>query len=512
MESNGEQSEASPVRERGRRQEGRHAHEHGPVPAVLQRSRFAHLLQREGVSCVFHSLHLRMVYGGAMLAELFRAFAGPRTADQVVASCAVSHPEPLVRRAVADLFHKGLLVAGADADSRAYWHQYHRALGQYRIQHVYVLPTSACNFQCTYCFVEDRGRRPAPCQMSRDTAEKALTAFARLTRESGHASITFYGGEPLLNPDTTFFALRLLRRLEAEGRFPESPRISVLTNGSLVDETAIRAFQETRPSVGVSIDGPQALHDAARVTTGGAGTFQAALRGYRMLQDAGIGPSVSCTLNALTLSHVDEIVDFVIDELKPAGMGFNLLLPQSGAGQVHRGFDHEAAVPQLIRAFERLRAAGIYEDRMMRRVRPFMACQLHCKDCMGVGGQLVITPDGRVGPCQAFLGVDDERYFPLHVDDLAARGDRLSAADIYGQPLFGEWCQRFPLNMRQCTDCAAISVCGGGCPYAAQIASGSIWEVDERICPQASGILEWMIWDTYRNMQRAEDPPRQGHR
>jgi len=138
----------------------------------------------------------------------------------------------------------------------------------------------------------------------------------------------------------------------------------------------------------------------------------------------------------------------------------------------------------------------------MRRVRPFMARQFHCKDCMGVGGQLVVTPSGRIGPCQATLGLNDGRHFPLDVRTLAEKGDDVSASDVYQHPLFAEWCQRFPLNMRQCADCVAISVCGGGCPYAAQVSSGSIWEIDERVCPQAKDVLGWMIWDTFKNMQR----------
>jgi uncharacterized protein len=232
----------------------------------------------------------------------------------------------------------------------------------------------------------------------------------------------------------------------------------------------------------------------------GRGTFEAVLKAYRQMQDAGLKPGISCTLSAATIAHMDEIVDFIIRDLKPSGMGFNLPLPQTSGNNTAAGFDHEFAVHQLIRAFERLREAGIYEDRMMRRVRPFLAKQLHCKDCMGVGGQLVVTPTGRVGPCQAFLGVDDEKYFPLDIRRLAAKGDQVSAADIYSDPLFGEWCQRFPLNMNECAECDAISVCGGGCPYASVVTDGSIWKVDERVCHQAKNILQWMIWDTYDHM------------
>ena len=467
---------------------------------ILQRSQFARLLQRDGVNCLFHTINLQMVFGGPILRDLFEAFEKSTPTQAVIDQFSEIHTADLVKRVIADLSQSGLLVQNANADVSVYRKEYDKAISQYRIQLMYFLPTTACNFRCTYCFVEDEGRHQKPCFMDIPTAEMALTTFARLNKEAGHGTVIFYGGEPLLNPQTTFYSLRRLRQLEAESQILPMDRVSLLTNGSLVDEETIRVFKETRPTVSVSIDGPQRLHDAARVDEHGRGTFAAALKGYRWLQDAGLKPGISCTLSTATIEHMDEIVDFIISDLKPSGMGFNLPLPQTG-NKGNSDFDHEFGVEQLIKAFVRLREAGIYEDRMMRRVRPFKSQQLHCKDCMGVGGQIVVTPAGRVGPCQAYLGVDDEKYFPLTVAELAAKGEQISAADIYSNPRFGEWCHRFPLNMKECADCVAISVCGGGCPYAADVTAGSIWQIDERVCHQAENILQWMIWDTYEHMQ-----------
>jgi uncharacterized protein len=198
---------------------------------------------------------------------------------------------------------------------------------------------------------------------------------------------------------------------------------------------------------------------------------------------------------------MDEIVDFIINDLRPRGMGFNLLLPRVSGSDACTAFDHEFASHELIRAFKRLRQAGIYEDRMMRRVRPYAENRVHFKDCMGVGGQIVVGPSGQIGPCQAFLGLNDKKYFPLDVRKLAASDKPLSSDTIYSNLLFDEWRHRFPFNMNNCTECFAVSICGGGCPYAAAITKGSIWEIDDRVCFQAKNILEWMIWDTYTNME-----------
>lgn len=472
-------------------------------PSILQRSRFVHMFQKDGAYCLFHALTLQMVYGGRLLYELYSAFAKATPVDRTINRCSANHPLDATKQAVADMWQNALLIQGPDEDVQAYRSLCSHALNRYSIRHMYLLMTTTCNFRCKYCFIEDDQRHLKPYFMDTDIAEKALTVWAKLSKKSNQATITFYGGEPLLNPKVTFFALRFLRQVEAEGVFTNKVRATLLTNGSLIDSKAIRVFQETRPNIGVSIDGPQALHDAGRVDEHGHGTFDVVLAGYKRLQDAGLKPSVSCTLSGFTIPHMDEIVDFIIDDLRPKGVGFNLLLPRIGKQIECAEMDHDSAVHELIRAFRRLREAGIYEDRMMRRIRPFIEQRPHLKDCMGVGGQLVVTPTGRIGPCQAFMGVDDKKYFPLDVRQLAEKSDLLSSATIYAEPLFDEWRHRFPLNMSQCADCFAISVCGGGCPYAAAVTNGCIWGTDQRICFQAKTILKWMIWDTYEHMRRA---------
>ena len=330
--------------------------------------------------------------------------------------------------------------------------------------------------------------------MTHQTAMKGLEIFAKLAEEAPRISMTFYGGEPLLNAEVVYSAMRYVRELEARGAFKKPVDMSLLTNGSLVDRSTIEVVRETKAQVSVSIDGPQDLHDAARVDGRGFGSFDSALRGFLLLQEAGLNPAVSCTLGRHNIEHIEEIARFIATELHPPGMGFNVLLPTiSGGNPVDTS--HEFAAGQLLRAFIILRKYGIYEDRLMRRLEPFTQKQIHLKDCMGVGGQIVLSPDGRIGPCQAYLGLNG--YFPWHVDDLYPKLASLTSEDVYGDPMFDEWRHRFPLNMKACAECAAIGVCGGGCPYAASVSHGSIWELDERICSQSNQTLEWMIWDTY---------------
>jgi len=470
----------------------------------LKRSRFLHCLSSGERVCVFHSLTQHKLFGGRLLRELFDFFDRPRSRCEVETVFADRASEGAFASAYSDLISKRMLVADNDEDVTTYGRFLAHGVEQRPIQHMYFLPTSMCNLRCRYCFVEDDQKPLRTEQMTEETSRKVLEVFAKLTQQAERISLAVYGGEPLCNSRVVYSALRYVRELERSGAFVKPVELTMLTNGVLVDQTTVQVVRETNTSVSISWDGPDELHDSVRLDVGGAPTCARALHGYHLLQDAGLAPGISCTIHRHNVEHVVEIARYIAEKLKPAGMGFNLLLPLIGSGNP-LDVSHEQAVRQLIEAFKILREHGIYEDRMMRRLKPFVERGFYYKDCMGVGGQIVVTPGGGIGPCQGFVGV--ERYFPLKVADLHARLAELDSADIYAHPLFNEWNHRLPLNMSACVDCFAISVCGGGCPYASFANHQSIWQVDERICFQAKGVFEWMLWETHDRMLEAMDSP-----
>jgi uncharacterized protein len=440
------------------------------------------------------------VYGGAILNALFQAFHKPRIAGEVMESLSGLYIESLLAQIIGDLRDKKMLVEDNKGDITTYEHLLKRGIHPLPISNTYFMPAGDCNLRCKYCFVENplRGNH-AGRLMDVETARKALEIFAKLTHDSEKISLTFYGGEPLLNKEVVYFSMKYVRNLERSGQFSRPVEMALLTNGALVDCETVDAARETSTSVAISLDGPRALHDAARKEVGGRGSFQKAKRAFDLFKASGITPGISCTLHKYNIDHIDEIVDFIV-EMAPGGVGFNPLLPTE-SGENPADADPALVISQMLKAFLRLRKLGIYEDRLMRRVKPFLEERFHLKDCMGVGGQIVVTPEGKIGPCQAFYGIDN--YFPFDVHDLYLNIDKIDSAAIYSDPLFNEWRYRFPLNMAACYDCFAVAICGGGCPYGAQVTHGSIWKIDERVCAQAKSALDWMIWDTFDNLEHS---------
>jgi len=466
--------------------------------SVFKASRFLNIYKRENNCCLMHSLTQRKIFGGAMLASLYELFANPIRVEDVVDVLSLTYPKNILYRAIKDLKNKGMIISKDDSDLGIYLYFFKLGMDQYNIQHMYFIPTNDCNLRCSYCFVEDDQKCIFPIHMTEDIARKGLEIFAKLTERASQISLTFYGGEPLLNPEIVYFSMNYVRTLEKQGAFKRPVEMSLLTNGTLVDDRTIEAVLETNTLVSVSIDGPEDLNGARKSANAGD-TFHKSLAGFRKLQNAGVSLGISCTLNQFNVGHVEEITKFIYHDLKAEGMGFNVLVPRTdGSNPVD--IPYEDATRQIIESFEILREKGIYEDRMMRRIKPYKSNGFNFKDCMGVGGQIVLAPDGKIGPCQGFLGFNE--YFPLSVEILHSQLATLTSEDIYKNSIFDELRHRFPLNMRDCIDCSAIAICGGGCPYASFVRKNSIWEIDDRVCSQSKEIMKWMLWDTYDRLAK----------
>lgn len=121
--------------------------------------------------------------------------------------------------------------------------------------------TNQCNFRCTYCFVDFNEK-----VMSLETARKAINMIVENgKRKNENPSITFFGGEPLLQYDSLIVPLIN----EYRGRV----RWGITTNGLLLTEDMVDFFVENNVGVLFSMDGCKESHDMHRKDKDGNGTF-----------------------------------------------------------------------------------------------------------------------------------------------------------------------------------------------------------------------------------------------
>lgn len=450
---------------------------------LLRLSRFVHSFDVEDSIALFHSINIDILFvpntARGIISEL----------QQVMQKTDLE--DIFGQRQLSQLIKRGFIIAqNYDEVGEIERLVEKDVLGVY-LHTIYLLLSEPCNLQCGYCFFEDQmpQKRLGDRYMREATVKNALDCFATWATPKQPATVLLYGGDPLMNMPALRYAIAYTDELSKSRLLHPESSVAVVCNGTLIgkDFADFVGQYKDRVSLSVSLDGPWELHDKWRVDGRGKGTYTRALAGYRLAQEVGLKPAISCTLPPDNLSEIDKIIDWLI-ELRPNGMSFNMMTDTS---VIHvDGTYASNATSAMIEAFIRLREAGIYEDRLMRKVGSFIDGKRFYKDCAGYGEQLVIAPDGQIGPCHAFTA--DRKYFGANVND---PGDFNPSTD----PTLLEWSRRSPLTMPQCHDCAALGICGGGCAANAENRHGSFWAIDDQFCIHARQVLAWMIAELYQN-------------
>ena len=457
------------------------------VPQLFM-SRFCSSWERAGTTALMNTLRLRPVFLPTTIAETVRRCfpigqPGVPPSELLLSTPALS-PD-LIERLRA---HKILVDSPTYDDSVLA--RLRATIQPPRIRIAYFLLTDACNLMCHYCFI----RKGMPegyqtCHMTRDTARSAVELFARLSggQDPGERSIIFYGGEPLMNPSVFHFVVDLVDQFKATDRLHPETRMTLLTNGTLLTDDVLEKVKSSGVSLAVSVDGYGLAHDASRPFRNGRSSYPTVLAALERCRLRGIPFSISPTISWDNINHFEDTMENIVSVIRPAGVGFNIIM-----GGTHNDADSlqyaDAAAEFIVKAFRVLREQGIPEDRMLRKLKSFTDGRPHLFDCAAAGGnQIVVSADGQVGICHAFVGT--RQFFVTDVSDLSFNP---SSSNV-----FAEWNRRSPVNMEQCLSCPGVGLCGGGCLHNAVATKGSIWQTDERFCRHTLTTLEYLIWELH---------------
>jgi len=190
--------------------------------------------------------------------------------------------------------------------------------------HLLTKPTGAtCNLDCSYCFFLSK-EMLYPGSRFR-MADDLLEAYIRQLIQ-GHqvptVTVAWQGGEPTLM-GLDFFR-RSIDYVEKYRRPGMRVEYTIQTNGTLLDDAWATFFKQHNFLVGISIDGPRAMHDAYRVDKGHQPTFDRVMHGLRLLQQHGVEYNTLTTLHHANADHPVAVYRFLRDE---CGSRFHQFIP-----------------------------------------------------------------------------------------------------------------------------------------------------------------------------------------
>ena len=181
--------------------------------------------------------------------------------------------------------------------------------------HIMTKPRGAiCNLDCKYCyFLSKEMMYPGSRFRMADELLETFTCQYIDAQQAPEVTFAWQGGEPTLM-GLDFFQ-RALYYQQKHAKPGMKIRNTLQTNGTLLDDDWCRFFKAHDFLIGISIDGPKALHDAYRVNKGGAGSFDQVMNGWQLLQAHGVDFNILCTVHAANQDHPLELYRFFRDDL-----------------------------------------------------------------------------------------------------------------------------------------------------------------------------------------------------
>jgi uncharacterized protein len=325
---------------------------------------------------------------------------------------------------------------------------------------------SRCNLNCSYCYVYNKGDesfRSQPYRMRPATVSALLSRVANhcLEEKLEHVTFIFHGGEPLL-AGSDFFR-QFVTEAETILKGHATLSYALETNGTLLTSDWLELFRELNVSFGISLDGPEEIHDRNRVNHSGAGSYSRVRRALDLVRaDRRLDPLFGGVLTVIDLAaeplilyrHLKEIGIRRCDFLLPDGTYDNPppMLSLDGLDTPYADW-LIAIFDEWFRNQDTMLSIRIFENIINLLFDPGGG-----NETMGGGqnGVLVIETDGGMEP------VDALKICGPSFTKLGLNVERNEIRDVYSSELVQLYHHGAAGLCATCRTCPVVAVCGGG--------------------------------------------------
>lgn len=338
--------------------------------------------------------------------------------------------------------------------------------------YVMLKPAGAhCNLRCSYCYYLEKSGLYGQHEQVMNGA--LLDTFTRQYIEAQtmpEVLFTWHGGEPLLRPISFYKRVLELQRRYAKGRQIDN---CLQTNGLLLNDEWCEFLAENRFLVGISIDGPQPIHDTYRHDATCQPTFNRVMQAIRLLQKHGVEWNAMAVVTSLSMKRPREFYQFfksigcqylqftpVVERIKERDKEQRLVAGSESGGMLTA----ESVTPEGWGDF----LCGVYDEWVQQDVgrvfvQTFDAVLANwvgeqpgvCSLSPMCGHAAVMEWNGDIYSCDHFV-------FPYH---LLGNIHRNTVTEL----MYGERQQQFASRKlgkltRQCRECPFLRTCYGECP------------------------------------------------
>jgi len=314
----------------------------------------------------------------------------------------------------------------------------------------HVVLTTECNLQCRYCFgetMDDFDEDFGDFELDYSLPKKVNYDFVKLDefcRKDPDCTITFYGGEPLLNVE----GLRQIMDTVSARRF------IIQTNGQLLDKLEPKYVNRFH-TILVSIDGKEDLTDYYR----GKDVFRKVINNLRLIMANGFKGELIARVTVMEQTDIYKQITWLLDNNE---FSFSSVHWQLNAGfwgndfqrRNFRQWSQESYMPGIDK-LTRFWVNHMEQNGIVLKLYPLLGIVnslLFAKapSLMRCGGGWInyaVQTDGHLIPCPTMWGM--KKYYIGHISN----ANPLQLGKIL-------------VNNKPCTECDILEMCGGRCLYA----------------------------------------------
>lgn len=346
---------------------------------------------------------------------------------------------------------------------------------------VTILPTTACNLDCKYCYEGEK----KPIFMSRETEDSTINYIDEHMKYGGRLSVTWFGGEPGIASD---IVLRLSKRLK---QIVDTKNLSYfslyITNGYTINREMVENLvRYGLGAIQITLDGIREIHDARRPLKNGGGSYDVIMKNLK---------NIAGMANIYLRTNIDRNNEGsyhkLLDEIEANGLRDKVVINIGNTEADTDACFHYRDSTYNVQEYSKV-ATDLYEMLLKRNFtiddmlphRHYVKCSSICTN------GLRIYSNGDSYKCLGYFGRDDKCIGNInHPESLELI-----------QP---QWLSWDPFSNKHCVDCAILPFCQGGC-YQSWIEPTEYIKIEER-CSFYKYALPDIIRLKYRYGKKADN-------
>lgn len=338
-----------------------------------------------------------------------------------------------------------------------------------------------CNLSCVYCYGVD-GEYGLKGKMNEETAKKSIDFLIKQSKEEKAVSITFFGGEPLLN-------FPLIKKCvdyaqEKSKEFNKIIKFNITTNGTKFNKEVNAYLNKYNFNVIVSFDGDQETQDKNRPFRGGKGSYEQTLPKVKEFLESRNG---NATARATVTGYTSDLKSLkrklkdigfrnanatvaTVSEYASNNRGVSTIdVEDEMMKDVYVAEDNEAK--EILFLIKNRKSLSEFRSSKILNFIYSLKEKRKSRNACGVGRRMVgIAINGDVYPCHRFVG--EEKFKLGNVEDFG-EGKRREYSVSY--------LDKHPV----CSKCWAKYQCGGGgCIQDNEVMMGDVNNINLRHCSQ----------------------------